>query len=254
MTGPETGPGLPRVHDDGPVRTITLNRPEQANALRLEDVDAVAAAVADPGPDTRVIVLTGAGRRSFGAGMHLEVFRGAGPGDGRAIISRLAACLDTVRRSPVPTIARLNGSCVGAAFELALACDLRVAHPGVRVGLPEVKLGIPSVVDAALLPDYLGPSRAHELILTGDLYTLDELGTDRLVNRLVAGPDELDAAVADLAARLAAPTREVVAAQKGLFETWRNRGIADSVTASVDVFADVFAEPATRAAIEGYRS
>ncbi|MBC3192689.1 enoyl-CoA hydratase/isomerase family protein [Pseudonocardia sp. C8] len=245
--------GLPRVHDDGGVRTITLDRPEQANALRLEDADAIAAAVRDAGAETRVIVLTGAGDRAFGAGMHLDVFREAAPEDGRAIISRLAECLRAVRTAPVPTIARLNGVCIGAAFELALACDVRVAHAGVRVGLPEVKLGIPSVVDAALLPRLLGP-KAYEVILTGDLYPLPELGADRLVNRLVATPDELDAAVADLAARLAAPTPEVLAAQKGLFETWRNRGIADAVDASVDVFAEVFALPATRDAIGRYRS
>ncbi|GAA1396162.1 enoyl-CoA hydratase [Pseudonocardia kongjuensis] len=248
--------GLPQVTDDGPVRTITLDRPGQANALLPADIDTIAAAVRDAGERTRVIVLTGTGERAFGAGMHLDVFTGAAPGDGRAIITRLADCLATVRRSPVPTIARLNGACVGAAFELALACDLRVAHEGVRVGLPEVKLGIPSVVDAALLPHYLGAARAHELILTGDLYPVTAL--PGLVNRLVpAGPDAqqaLDAAVADLAARVGAPTREVVAAQKGLFETWRNHPLDDAVALSVDVFAEVFALPATRDAIGRYRS
>lgn len=245
--------GTPLVHDDGGVRTLTLDRPEHANALRLEDVDAIAAAVRGIGPETRVIVLTGAGDRAFGAGMHLDVFTGAAPDEGRAIITRLAECLRAVRTAPVPTIARLNGVCLGAAFELALACDLRVAHRGVRVGLPEVKLGIPSVVDAALLPHYLGPALAHELILTGELRLLTELGPDRLVNRLVDTPDQLDAAVTALAGPLAAPTPEVVAAQKGLFETWRNAGIADAVTASVDVFAQVFAEPATREALREYR-
>lgn len=244
--------GLPLVHDDGPVRRITLDRPEQANAMRLEDLDAVAEAVTEIGPGTRAIVFTGSGDRAFGAGMHLDTFRDAAPGDGLALISRVGACLDAVRRCPVATVARLNGVCVGAAFELVLACDVRVARPGVRVGLPEVKVGIPSVVDAALLPAFLGPSKAHELILTGDLYTLEELGTDRLVNRMVAA-EELDAAVADLCARLSAPTAEVIAAQKGLFETWRNTGIAGSVTTSLEVFAEVFALPATRAAIEEYR-
>lgn len=244
--------GLPLVADDGPVRRITLDRPEQANALHLDDLDAIAEAVGGIGPATRAVVLTGSGDRAFAAGMHLDTFRDTAPEDGMAIISRVAACLGAVRRCPVATVARLNGVCVGAAFELALACDVRVAHPGVRVGLPEVKLGIPSIADAALLPAFLGPSKAHELILTGDLYSLDELGADRLVNRLVPA-EELDDAVADLCARLSAPTTEVIAAQKGLFETWRNAGIADAVTTSLDVFAEVFALPATRAAIESYR-
>ncbi|MBW0105400.1 enoyl-CoA hydratase/isomerase family protein [Pseudonocardia sp. KRD291] len=244
--------GQPLVRDDGPIRRITIDRPEQANALRLEDLDVIGDSVRDIGPQIRAIVFSGAGDRAFSAGMHLDTFRDAAPEDGLALISRVAACLDAVRRCPVATVARLNGVCVGAAFELVLACDVRVAHPGVRVGLPEVKVGIPSIADAALLPAFLGPSKAHELILTGDLYTLDELGADRLVNRLVPA-EELDDAVADLCARLVAPTAEVIAAQKGLFETWRNTGIADSVTASLDVFAEVFALPATREAIEEYR-
>lgn len=243
---------LPLIRDDGPVRHITLDRPEQANALRLEDLDAIADAVTGIGPTTRAIVITGAGDRAFAAGMHLDTFRDAAPSDGRAIISRVGACLEAVRRCPVATVARINGVCVGAAFELVLACDVRVAHPGVRVGLPEVKLGIPSVADAALLPAFLGPALAHELILTGDLYTLDELGPGRLMNRVVP-PEQLDDAVADLCARLTAPTATVVAAQKGLFETWRDSGISDSVATSIDVFAEVFADPSTRTAIEAYR-
>ena len=244
--------GSPRVEDDGTIRRITLDRPESANAMRADDVDALGAAVRGIGPDIRAVVVTGSGDRTFCAGMHLDTFREMEPSGGRAFIGRVADMLDAVRRCPVATVARLNGTCVGIAFELALACDVRVAHPGVRVGLPEVKLGIPSIADAALLPSFLGPSLAHELILTGDLYTLEDLGPSRLINRLVP-PEQLDDAVADLCARLTAPTREVIAAQKGLFETWRNHGIADSVTASVDVFGDVFAEPATREAIAGYR-
>jgi enoyl-CoA hydratase len=244
--------GSPKVVDDGQVRRITLDRPENANAMLADDVDALGEAVRGIGPDVRAVVITGSGDRSFCAGMHLDTFRDMEPSGGRAFISRVASMLDAVRRCPVATVARLNGTCVGIAFELALACDVRVAHPGVRVGLPEVKLGIPSIADAALLPSFLGPSLAHELILTGDLYTLDELGPSRLVNRLVP-PERLDEAVDDLVARLTAPTREVVAAQKGLFETWRNHGIADSVTASIDVFGDVFADPATRDAIDRYR-
>lgn len=245
--------GTPRVHDDGAVRTVTLDRPEAANALHLDDVDAVTGAVTDLPDRVRVVVVTGAGDRAFGAGMHLDVFRDAAPGDGRAIITRLATCLRAVRTAPVPTIARLNGACLGAAFELALACDLRVAHTGVRVGLPEVRLGIPSVVDAALLPRYVGAALAQEMVLTGSVHRVDEPGTAPLVNRLVDSPAGLDAAVDDLVATLLAPTREVLAAQKELLETWREQGITGSVDASVDTFAEVFALPATRAAIARYR-
>jgi enoyl-CoA hydratase/carnithine racemase len=86
---------------------------------------------------------------------------------GQPLISSVRDCIGAIRRAPVPTVAMINGYCLGAASELALACDLRVAHLDVFVGLPEVKLGIPSVADAALLHHYVGLSRAKEIILTG---------------------------------------------------------------------------------------
>jgi enoyl-CoA hydratase/carnithine racemase len=241
----------PTVSDDDHVRWITFDRPEAANALRPDDLDPLADAVRGIGPDIRAIVFTGAGERVFCAGMHLDTFADLTPDTARRMISRLADLLRAVRQAPVATVAMLNGTCIGAALELALACDLRTARPGVRLGLPEVKLGIPSVVDAALLPAFVGLSRAREMILTGDLYELDAFGPG-FANRLAA-PDELLAATRELLAKVTAPTREVVAAQKVLFETWLEHGISTSVATSVDVFAEVFAEPATRTAVAAYR-
>jgi enoyl-CoA hydratase len=241
----------PTVRDDNDVRWITFDRPEAANALRAEDLEPLADAVRGIGPGTRAIVFTGAGERVFSAGMHLDTFTELDPPTARRMISRLADLLRAVRQSPVATVAMLNGTCIGAALELALVCDLRTARPGVRLGLPEVKLGVPSVVDAALLPAFVGLSRAREMILTGDLYELDAFGPG-FANR-VAGPDELAGATRELLAKVTAPTREVVAAQKALFETWLEHGISTSVATSVDVFADVFAQPATRAAVAAYR-
>jgi len=73
---------------------------------------------------------------------------------------RVRDCIGAIRLCPRPTVALVNGYCLGAAFEMILACDLRVAHPQVQFGLPEVKLGIPSVVDAALLQQFVGLSKA----------------------------------------------------------------------------------------------
>ena len=203
--------GLPLVADVDGVRWITIDRPEAANALRVEDLDALAAAVAGIADDVRA-----------------------------------------VRLCPVPTIAMLNGACVGAAFELSLVCDIRVARRGVRVGLPEVLVGIPSVVDAALLPAFVGLSRAREMILTGGLYSVDELGA-AFANRIVEA-DQLRAETERMLAALTTPTREVLVAQKQLFETWLNAGHAESVQTSIGVFADVFETAATAEAVEAYRA
>jgi enoyl-CoA hydratase len=244
--------GYPLIVDENGIRWITLDRPEIRNALYAEDLARITAAVAGIADNVRAIVLTGSGDRAFSAGMHIDTFAEAAPEDGRAIISAVRDCIGAVRLAPVPTVAMINGYCIGAGFELALACDLRVAHPDVQVGLPEVKLGIPSVVEAALLFRYVGLSRAKEIILTGDLYPVSEFAAQGLINRIVE-PARLRAATLELLGSVTARTREVIAAQKGLFETWLNQGLQDGIDASVDVFADIFRLPATSAAIARYQ-
>lgn len=102
-----------------------------------------------------------------------------------------------------------------------------------------MKLGIPSVVDAALLRRYVGLSKAKEIILTGDTYAARDLEAFGLVNRF-ADPGDLRVEAVRLVAKLAPLTREVIAAQKGLFETWMNTGLQQSVDQSIEVFADMF--------------
>ena len=242
---------LPRVVDDAAVRWITIDRPEAANALTLEDLQHLTTAVRDLDAGNRAVVFTGAGDRAFCDGMHLDTFSGLDPVSARAVITQVGDFLAAVRRCPAVTVVMLNGACLGVACELALACDLRVASTGVMVGLPEVKLGIPSVVDAALLPAYVGLSRAREMILTGDSVAMEELGAS-FANRIVA-PSQLRAETERILASVLAHTPAVIAAQKSLFETWLNGGISDSVTASIEVFGDVFADPSTGAAVEAYR-
>jgi enoyl-CoA hydratase len=244
--------GQPQVSDDEHgTRWITIDRPEIANALRLSDLGVIADAVRTAG-GLRAIVLTGAGDRSFSAGMHVDTFSAAGPDTGREVISRVRDCVGALRLSPLPTIAMINGYCLGAAFEMALACDLRAACPQAQFGLPEVRLGIPSVVDAALLHHHVGLSKAKEIILTGGMYSVADLAPFGLANR-VAEREQLRAAVGELLAGLRALTPQVLAAQKSLFETWLNTGLQPGIDASVEVFAEVFADPATAAAIAAYQ-
>lgn len=244
--------GQPLITDENGIRWITLDRPEIRNALYVQDLTRITEAVTGIGDSVKAIIVTGSGERAFSAGMHISTFADAAPEDGRAIISSVRDCIGAIRRVPVPTVAMINGYCIGAGFEMALACDLRVAHPDVRLGLPEVRLGIPSVVEAALLQQYVGLSRAREIILTGALYPVTEFAAQGLINRTVE-PAQLRAATLELLGSVTACTREVIAAQKGLFETWLNHGLQHSIDASVDVFAEVFRLPATSAAITHYQ-
>jgi enoyl-CoA hydratase/carnithine racemase len=243
--------GRPVVTDVGGVRRITLDRPEAANALTLDDLAVVEAAVIGVPDDVRALVFGGSPGGVFSAGMHVDAFLTTPATEGRTLIEQVGSCVGAVRTSPLPTVAVVEGHCLGAAFELALACDVRICSPTATFGLPEVRLGIPSVVDAALLRDYVGLGLAKEMILTGGIYPLDRVPT--LAN-VVVEADRLDRVVGDMVQRLTAPTREVIAAQKSLFETWLNVGLRDGIEVSKQVFGEVFALPVTQEAIAAYEA
>src|SRR5437867_1492606 len=153
------------------VAWCTLDRPP-LNLLEPGLIRAVRATFDALAADraTRVAVLTGGGR-AFTAGMDVRVLRDLDTARAKELITALHAAIDAVHQAPFPVIAAVNGACLGAGFELALACDLRVAVAGASLGLPEVRVGVPSVLQAALLPPLVGPGRAAELLLTGEPIT-----------------------------------------------------------------------------------
>lgn len=232
---------------------MTFRRPEKLNALTPDDITVARRAVEEIPPGVRALVFIGAGERAFSAGVHVEVFRDMDTADARAFISDLGRLFTAVRNAPVPTIAAVHGFCLGGAMELAMACDLRIGSTEAVFGMPEIKVGIPSVLDAALLQQYIGLSRAREILLTGDLYSAADLQPHGFLNRLVA-PPELEQAVTAMARAVGAHAPAAVAAQKRLFGTWQNVGLQPSIEASIGEFAEVFADPDARDRIAGYRS
>jgi enoyl-CoA hydratase len=246
---------VPAVHsqvaDD--VLFITFSRPAQLNALTVADLGEVRALVAEPADHVRAVAFTGAGDRSFSAGMHVDTFADLGPASAREVIGQVRDCLAAVRTTPLPTVAMINGYCLGVAFELALACDLRVAADDAQFGLPEVKVGIPSVADAALLPGYVGLGRAKEIILTGDLYPAADLDRWGLLNRVVPR-DRLEDEALRLLSRVTRHTRTVLASQKRLFEVWQNAPLSEGIRVSTEEFARVFEAPETLQQVHRYRS
>jgi enoyl-CoA hydratase len=247
--------GQPSVstHVAGDVRWIVLDRPAKLNALTVADIREITRLVADPGPGTRGLAFTGAGTRAFCAGVHTATFVDLDPAGARAFIAELRDCLRAVRTSPLPTAAMVHGYCLGAGFELALACDVRVSTPDSQFGLPEVKVGIPSVIDAALLPAHIGLAMAKELILTGDSYPSSEMHRLGLLNRVVPAA-RLKDETEELLARMTRHTRVALASQKRLFEIWHNRPLAEAIDESVDEFASVFSAPETAEQIRRYVS
>src|SRR5213596_4005088 len=192
---------------------LNLLEPGLIRAVR-ETFDALAADRA-----TRVAVLTGGGR-AFTAGMDVRVLRDLDTARAKELITALHAAIDAVHQAPFPVIAAVNGACLGAGFELALACDLRVAVAGAPLGLPEVRVGVPSVIQAALLPPLVGPGRAAELLLTGEAIDAERALSWGLINQVVPAV-ELTPTVEALVAKILAAGPTAVRLQKELMLRWR---------------------------------
>ncbi|HVM19359.1 MAG TPA: enoyl-CoA hydratase-related protein [Egibacteraceae bacterium] len=182
------------------VLTVTIDRPEQRNALNADVNRGLleALAVAEGDDEVAVVVLTGAGDRAFCAGADLG---GLNPDAGAAELHRarslFADVLQRLRHLPKPVIARVNGAALAGGFGLALACDLAVAADHATFGTTEVKVGMWPYLISAVITEHLGPKRTMDLLLTGRRMGADEALSWGLVNRVVPAAD-LDGAVAEV--------------------------------------------------------
>jgi enoyl-CoA hydratase/carnithine racemase len=205
---PPPGPGEEVLYRrDGAVATVTINRPERRNAMSWSVVRGLRAAVARAGsdPEVRVVVLTGAGDRAFCSGADLGAMAG---GDGGFLATHegrgeLAALFGDLWGLGKATIARVQGWAMAGGLGLALACDLVVASERARFGAPEVDVGLWPYMITVPLVRSMAPKKALELMLTGRVVEAAEADRLGFVTRVVPH-GELDAAVAELAATLAA--------------------------------------------------
>ena len=244
-------PEYVRVERAGPLAWVTLDRPP-LNLIVPEMVEGIRATFeALRGDGTvRAAVITGAGRATTG-GMQLQVLRDFTPGPAKAFIASLHEAINLVHDAPFPTVCMINGACLGAGFELAMACDLRTAALEAVMGLPEIRVGIPSVIEAALLPGVVGPGRAAEILLTGGSITARQAFDWGLVNR-VAEPSELRHVTADLVGKILECAPSAVRLQKELIVRWRNTDLRTAVEYGVNAFGQSFATGEPREAMEAY--
>jgi enoyl-CoA hydratase/carnithine racemase len=185
---------------DGVVR-LTLSHPGKANALDRALLDALAEAVA--ALDARCAILTGAGD-VFSAGYALDASRADFADEAERFVAHpFTAALDALDATDVPTLAVLPGPAIGGGLELALACDLRLAAAGARLGMPPAKLGLVySHVGLRRFLDVIGAPRTRELFLLGAPIDAETALGWGLVNRVVAG-EALEAEALGLARELA---------------------------------------------------
>ena len=200
MTEPATEPTLTHLRLERPaegVALLVLDQPAMRNAMSDEMtrswVDAVDHLAADP--SVRVVVVTGEGSAFCSGGNTSWIASEPDAGVDRLrtrMIAFYRAWL-TIRRLEVPTIAAINGPAIGAGLCLALACDLRYAAQGARMGVPFVKLGMhPGMAGTHLLPEAVGLAAARDLLLTGRLVQDDEAVRLGLVSRVLPPETFLD--------------------------------------------------------------
>ena len=190
------------------VALLTLDNPDQRNAMTDEMTSSWARAIDELAADDtlRAVVVTGEGKAftSGGVTSWLAGEPDATVDDLRSKMLPFYRAWLSIRRLEVPTIAALNGAAIGAGLCLALACDLRVAASGAKLGMPFVKLGIhPGMAGTYLLPDVAGSAVARDLFLTGRIVESDEAQRMGLVSQVLEREGFLDD-VLDLAAGIAA--------------------------------------------------
>jgi enoyl-CoA hydratase len=231
---------------DGPVATVTLDRPEHRNSLSdamlSELIEAFSALRDDAG--TRVVIVTGA-PPVFSAGAHSAVKSGMSADERRRVFlatrsqfrrffERVNALLENLEQT---TIAMINGHAIGGGFGLTLACDFRWVATDAMVWIPEVDLGVPlGVASTTRFVRLVGPARAKEIIMEGRRYTAAEAHAMGLVHRVVPG-DELAAAVRAYAERLAAKPFAPLAEVKARINAIARTGIPE-VNATTEGFLD----------------
>jgi enoyl-CoA hydratase len=201
-----------RVARHGPVTVLTIDRPRVRNALDPATMAALTAALtrAADEPTVRAVVLTGAGDRAFSAGLDLAAVADGGLPDESIRPVRLLR-----GGYPLPVLAAVNGPAVGGGFELALACDLRVAAEHAYFALPEVSRGIAATEGGTELPRRIPLAVALEIGLTADRLTAARAYELGLVNRVVPGPEVLATTIA-LAERIASHSPAAVRATRAL--------------------------------------
>jgi enoyl-CoA hydratase/carnithine racemase len=205
------------VTTDRSAARIVLNRPEKRNALSLELMEEMIAALRDVSEQqaTRAIVIEGAGP-AFSAGHDLSEMIGRDSVFLAHLFDRCSAMMETIHRVPQPVIAKVHGIATAAGCQLVAACDLAVAAEGTRFATPGVKIGLFCSTPMVPVSRAVGRKRAMQMLLTGEPIDAGTAVDWGLVNRVVPA-EELEAAVLDLVDAIARSSAYTVATGKHAF-------------------------------------
>ena len=229
------------VEKRGNVAVLTINRPDKLNALNSKVHSEGVAALDELRTDgeIRVVVITGAGEKSFVAGADISEFAGQ-----TAVTQRNTFLEKTLFNSidnfPKPVIAMINGFCLGGGCELALACDIRMASEKARLGQPEINLGIiPGGGGTQRLTRLVGEGKSMEMILSGEMIDANTALSLGLVNHVFA-PDELESKTMEMANKIAEKAPIALQMAKEAVKLASRSNLDEGMRREVDLFAICF--------------
>lgn len=176
------------------ILTVTLSRPKALNALNLELLDNLREIIRElyQNSDTKGLILTGDGDKSFVAGADIKEISSLSPQQALELSKNGQELFRMIENCPKPVIAAINGFALGGGCELAMACHIRIATENAKFGQPEVTLGlIPGYGGTQRLTQSVGRGKAIELMLTADMISAQEAKSLGLVNHVVSNKDEL---------------------------------------------------------------
>lgn len=226
------------------IGTITLNRPKKLNAwdspMREEVRQTLLAWNADA--SVRAVIVTGSDHRAFSAGQDLEeTEKIQGGTGGLAWFGSWRAFYDSMRDLDKPSVAALSGVAAGSAFQFALLMDVRVGHPGSRIGQPEINSGIPSVLGPMLMDQRIGFSRTAEAVLQGRMFSAEEAHEIGLIHHLAPSYDEVMPKARAIAEDLAAKPPVAMRLTKQSLRAMTQAGYEDAFRRGGEIQAEAYA-------------
>lgn len=240
----------------GDILIVTLNRPRKGNAINGDLMAALGDLAGElhrsggePGAP-RAVVLTGSGTSAFSAGADINNLVGLTKRTATEQMRTGQIFFDMLEDAPQVVIAAINGVALGGGLELAMACDIRIASPGARLGQPEITLGnLPGWGGTQRLPRLVGEGRALELILTGDPIDADEAYRLGLVNRI--SDDPLATAIS-LAEHILSRSAFAVDRAKQAVYTGVRHGTTRGLETEAALVGECSTSPEQRAAVQAF--
>lgn len=225
------------------VALLTINRPKSLNSLSPETLDEMTKMIEEleHNQEVKVIIITGAGKKAFVAGGDVAAMQPLGPLAARDVARKAQQLFNSIEFSAKVMIAAINGYALGGGCELAMACDLRLAANGAKLGQPEVNLGIiPGWAGTQRLPRLVGKAKAKEMMYTGDMVSAQEAEKIGLINRVVA-TDELLTTVRQLARKIADKPQIAIRLIKEAVDNGLEMEINKAFTYEAELFGLCFA-------------